>query len=65
MQLYVIIELLRRIFLRDMFGASSQYVSYLLKKIEQGKLDFIDNIGASHVHLLRFNLYLIHVVQVL
>ena len=32
MQLDVLIELLRRIFLRDMFGAGSQHVSYFLKK---------------------------------
>ena len=54
MQLDVLIELLRKTFLQDMFGVGSQHVSYFLKKTEQGKLEFIDNTGASHVHLLRF-----------
>jgi hypothetical protein len=51
MQLDVLIELLRRRVLRDMFGEGSQHVSYFLKKLEHEKLEFIDNTGASHVHM--------------
>ena len=34
-----------------MSGAGTQY---FLKKTGKEKLEFIDNTGASHVHLLRF-----------
>ena len=54
MQLDVLIDLLRRRFLRNIFGAGSQHVSNFLKKSENGNLDFIDNTGVSHVHSLRF-----------
>jgi hypothetical protein len=47
MQLVVLIEFICRRFLRDMFGVGSQHVSYFLKKSKHGKLEFIDNIGAS------------------
>ena len=40
--------------MRNIFGASSQHVSYFLKKFENGNLEYIDNTGVSHVHLLRF-----------
>ena len=37
-----------------MFGEISKHVSYFLKKSKHEKLEFIDNIGASHVHMLIF-----------
>jgi hypothetical protein len=54
MQLDVLIELLHRKFLLDMLGEGSQHVSYFFKKSKHGKLEFIDNTGASDVHMLRF-----------
>jgi hypothetical protein len=56
MQLDVLIKLLRRRFLRYMFGVGTQYVSYFLKISKHGKLDFINNTSASHVHMLIFEL---------
>ena len=53
-QLDVLIELISRRFLRNTFGVGSQHVSYFLKKFENGNLEYIDNTGVSHVHLLRF-----------
>ena len=54
MQLNVLIELLLRIFLQNIFGAGSQHVSYFLKKFENGNLEYIDNTSVSRVRSLRF-----------
>ena len=54
MQLDVLIDLLRRRILQNIFGVGSQHVSNFLKKSENGNLDFIDNTNVSHVHSLRF-----------
>ena len=43
-QLDVLIEHLRRRYLRNIFGAGSQHVSYFLKKFENGNLEYIDKL---------------------
>jgi len=51
MQLDVLIALPHRRFLKGIFGFGSQHVSYFLKKLDNGKLDFIDNTSLSYVRL--------------